>query len=81
MEKTEKAASSLSDTSSAEGSVNREPETSEKHSSPQRRAKHHGEPDIDHDEIEAATPGHALDVELGHEVSITTTMRTRKVWS
>jgi hypothetical protein len=30
----------------------------------QRAAEDHGVPDIDHDEIEAAIPGHELDVEL-----------------
>jgi len=35
-----------------------------------RKIMGHGDPDIDHDEIEAVVPGHALDVELG-EVRLT----------
>jgi len=30
-----------------------------------RKIMGHGDPDIDHDEIEAVVPGHALDLELG----------------
>lgn len=65
-EVTEKLAHPLSDSSSSVGSV--EPATEGQVQS-QHHDAFHGTPDVDHDEIEGAVSGHALDVELA-EVSL-----------
>jgi hypothetical protein len=67
---------SLSDTSSTAGSLHAVRAEKEESSKPAQQDGQLSSPDIDHDEVEGAVPGHALDVELG-QVSQALDIQTR----